>query len=261
MYNHNLNEMWRKRLVDAVAGKRVVMVGNATSIFSKKYGELIDNYDFVVRFGKGVPYPEYREYLGTRTDLWFFGSARAGMYPKFDNAMFKMYTLAQMPLYKKKAELAYPREMADGKFQVYSDFFLAGTAAETLACNEEINPNNPDARISQGAQCVHYFANFVQSYGSIDLIGFDFFGSGFVYNYETGKNHIPVNQPTTSWHCPLQSKNFDENPHNQDGNEERYIRSVPRLTVHQMPPVDLKKMEEVLLKLRGKNATITGETL
>ena len=260
MYNHELNERWVDKLRKQLDGKRVLMVGNSTTMFSKKYGDMIDSADFVVRFGKGVPYAEYKDYLGHRTDLWFFGTARAGLYEKFQHVPFKLYTFAQLYLYKQdRDELAFHREMATGKMQVYRDFFIAGDAQETLRANQEINGGGSDARISQGAQCIHYFANHIKTYRSIELVGFDFFGSGFTYNYDTNKKYIPKEQPTTSWHMPLVSRAYDGNPHSQNGNEERYIRSVPNLAVHQMPPPDMEQLAKVLHRLRGDKATITGE--
>lgn len=261
MYNAKLNAQWEEKLQRAVEGKRLLMVGNAVSMFSEEYGSMIDNeYDFVVRFGKGVPYEQFRSYLGSRTDLWFFGTARAGMRSFFKKAPFKMYTLSQINLYnEKRAELVIHRDMLDGSFQPYRDFFLAGSAKEIIECNKEINDGIVDARISQGAQCVHFFHNKIKTYKSIDLVGFDFFGQGFGYNYETGKEHIPTFQPTTSWHMPLISKGYDKNPHNQNDKEEAYIRSVPNLNVIEMPKLNMEKVEEVLRKIRGPMVKITGE--
>lgn len=260
MYNQALNDKWIEKLKREVDGKRIVMVGNAASIFSEEYGELIDSFDFVVRFGKGVPYKEFKAHIGNKTDMWFFGTGRAGMRDKFKQARYKMYTMSQLNLYKPgREEMVCHRSMMDGSFQPYKDFFFAGSANDVLDCNREIFGEQPEARISQGAQCIHFFANKVDTYASIDLIGFDFFGQGFVYNIETGKQHIPKVQPTTSWHMPLISKEYDGNPHNKSSLEESYIRAVPRLKVHQMKPVDLEKMDKVLKRLRGSKTNIIGD--
>lgn len=50
-----------------IKGKRVAIVGNAESIFSKKNGEDIDNHEFVIRFNKGFIFKEKSQ--GKRTDL------------------------------------------------------------------------------------------------------------------------------------------------------------------------------------------------
>jgi hypothetical protein len=260
VYNHELNEQWVEKLKKEVEGKKVLMVGNAASMFSKAYGKVIDKYDFIVRFGKGVPHPEFKAFLGTRTDLWFFGTSRAGMRDKFPDARYKLYTLSQIHLYKEKmGELAYHPDMAKGDFQVYRDFFLCGSANDVLECNRDINPDQVNARLSQGAQCIHWFDRKIGTYESIDLIGFDFFAQGFTYNYNTGKPHIPKVQPTTSWHCPLVSPQYEENPHNHNGNEENFIRSIPKLKVHDMPPINMERMEKVMKRLRGPKAVLQGE--
>ena len=260
MYNKELNDRWVDKLRATVAGKRVLMVGNSTTMFSKKWGDMIDSYDFVVRFGKGIPYKEYSEYLGTKTDMWFFGTGRAGMWKDWKHAPFKLFTMAQINIYNPdRHEYAVHRDMMDGTIHAYRDFFIAGTSKDAVQASKDVNGDEPDARISQGTQCIHYFANHIKTYKSIDLVGFDFFGAGFTYNYDTTLPRVPKHQPTTSWHMPLVSKAYDENPHSKNGNEERYIRSVPNLYVHEMPPIDMENMEMVLKRLRGTKATITGD--
>lgn len=266
MYNAVLNDRWTNKLKSRVEGKKILLVGNATSMFSQKFGEEIDSYDFVLRFGKGVPYAKFSEYLGTKTDAWFFGTARAGMFKHFKQARFKIYSVCQLSMYKDNtSDLLSTRAMYNGSFQVYRDFFLAGDSIETMKANKEINGDDPDARLSQGAHCAHFFNKFVQSYDQMDFIGFDFFGQEFKYDYNSGKKHIPVEQPTTSWHMPLISKEYDRNPHRNGvddsgmSNEERFIRSLPKVNVRKMPPNDMEKLAEVLEELRGEEAKIKME--
>lgn len=258
MYNEKLNKQWVRKLRAEVAGKKILLVGNSASMFSEKLGEKIDSADFVIRFGKGVPYADFREYLGSKTDLWFFGMARAGMYHKFKNCKYKVVTLSQLPLYRGEdgGPMAVTHDMMNGKFQVYRDFFLAGSGKDTLECNARINGATLDARISQGAQCVHWLHNKVYAHSSIELVGFDFFGSSFTYNYDTKRENIKKQQITTSWHMPLASDRYEANPHNKGDSEEKYIRSIHNLHVHEMPPLDMEKIGEILRKLRGKAATI-----
>ena len=50
-----------------IEGKRVAIVGNARSIFTKKNGEKIDDHDFVIRFNRGFIVDKNSQ--GKRTDL------------------------------------------------------------------------------------------------------------------------------------------------------------------------------------------------
>lgn len=52
-----------------VTNKNIVLVGHSPNIFKTKRD--IDAYDCVVRFNFGAPSPEYSEYIGKRTDIWF----------------------------------------------------------------------------------------------------------------------------------------------------------------------------------------------
>jgi hypothetical protein len=267
VYIESLNNEWIEKLQRYVEGKNVLLVGNATSLFSEKRGSLIDSYDVVLRFGKGVPYPQYVQYLGTKTNIWFFGTARAGMWKFFRDVDFRIHTISQLGLYKaSKPDLLVPRVTMTGELVPYRDFFLAGNAEMTMARNREISGEEPGgARPSQGAEAVHFFVNQIKTQKALHLIGFDFFGSGFSYNYNDPKGKIPAYQPTTSWHCPLISKDYDENPHAQqirEGTtaEERYIRSAPGVYVHPMKPCDIKVMEKVMKQMRGaKNTQLIGE--
>lgn len=50
-----------------IKGKRVAIVGNAKSLFDKRYGAEIDNHDFIIRFNKGfITVPQAQ---GTKTDM------------------------------------------------------------------------------------------------------------------------------------------------------------------------------------------------
>lgn len=50
--------------------KKVLLVGNGTSILDKELGEKIDTFDTVVRFNSYTT-KGYEKYTGTKTDIWF----------------------------------------------------------------------------------------------------------------------------------------------------------------------------------------------
>ena len=56
MFNRELHNKFTEELKQYCEGKRVLLVGNAASLFNHEYGDLIDSYDVVVRFGKGIPF-------------------------------------------------------------------------------------------------------------------------------------------------------------------------------------------------------------
>ena len=55
--------------------KKVAIVGNAASIFSKRNGLKIDSLEVIVRLNKGILASLDRKnekFIGTRTDVWMF---------------------------------------------------------------------------------------------------------------------------------------------------------------------------------------------
>jgi len=72
MFNAELNDRSTEKLKRYCEGKKVLLVGNAASLFNHSYGDMIDQYDVVVRFGKGVPTEENRKYIGSKTDCLVF---------------------------------------------------------------------------------------------------------------------------------------------------------------------------------------------
>ena len=50
--------------------KKILLVGNGSSMLDNKRKDLIDSYDTVVRFNS-YKIEGYEEYVGTKTDIWF----------------------------------------------------------------------------------------------------------------------------------------------------------------------------------------------
>lgn len=66
------NRKIRNKLSNFLKGKRVCIVGPAPSIIGSNQGEIIDNYDVVVRLNKALPIPEdLSQDIGTRTDILY----------------------------------------------------------------------------------------------------------------------------------------------------------------------------------------------
>ena len=53
-------------------GKRLILVGNSVEILQYQYGDYIESFDTVVRFGQGYPMTRKLS-LGSRTDIWVTG--------------------------------------------------------------------------------------------------------------------------------------------------------------------------------------------
>lgn len=263
MYNKKQNEYCTDRFKEYVADKRVLLVGNAASLFSSdKHGELIDSYDVVLRFGKGFPDPQDAKFLGTKKDVWFFGAGRAGVYHRFSQTKWRVYTPSQLKVYSNSDELLVPRIMCDGTLQVYRDFFMTGPSTDVYDLNVRINGKDAEgSRLSQGVQAVHWFVNKVATQRSLTLIGFDFFEQPFNYTFDNSRSpKIPQHHVASSWHCPLVSGQYEYNPHafgkpGEDSNEKKYILSQPVEHI-KMPPVDYDKMESVLKRLRGNSTNL-----
>ena len=64
-----------KNLQKLTEGKRIILVGNSVEILQYEYGDYIESFDTVVRFGRGAPY-DYTTSLGSRTDIWVTGLLR-----------------------------------------------------------------------------------------------------------------------------------------------------------------------------------------
>lgn len=256
MYNKELNDRCIELFKHGIRDKRVVIVGNAISLLSSdKHGERIDDFDIVVRLGKGVPMPELAQYVGTKKDVWFFGPGRATHWTPFADCRWKIFTPSQVRVYEGHDTLVCNTDMYTGKIQVYRDFFMTGTTTDILALNKKVNKTQRGlSRVSQGLQAVEFFNKIGVP---VTLIGFDFFEGSFTYNFENSKHpHIPMVQPTSSWHCPLISKEYEFNPHgfSLDGkitNEENYIRSLQGVRIIKMPPLDIEKCTWLADKLRG----------
>jgi hypothetical protein len=264
MYNHLLNKIYIEQVRDYVAGKKVLLVGNAATLFSDPtHGELIDSYDVVLRFGKGVPYTKYKDYLGSKKDIWFFGTARAGVWKNFVSSKFRVMTLSQINMYKEEeGSLLSNKCLFDGSLQVYRDFCLAGDLQYSLDVAKEIHGVvSRDLRLSQGAQAVHFFDRIIQSQGSLNLIGFDFFEHELQYAYEPrADSRIPKFHQIGSWHCPLTAPSFEQNPHSMS-KELEFFKTIKNINIIKMPDaIDQEKMAEVLHDLRGDRAMIIGAT-
>ena len=227
MFNQELNDKSTNKLKEYCGGKRVLLVGNAASLFNHEYGELIDSYDVVVRFGKGIPTIETKKHLGSKTDVWFFGTLRASMHESWKSARFKVFNYTQIGLYDPRGtSLNFPYVMATNKFQIYKDYFILGDSVlhkkliskiyETPKANEW----KKSPRISQGTLAFLYFNEVINTQSQLDFVGFDFFES--ILKFELGGKQKQI----YSWHVPIPMDNHEHNPHGADKEKEYILKKV-----------------------------------
>lgn len=259
MYNRKLNEIWTNRLRDFCAGKKVIIVGNSVSTFANEYGDLIDSFDVVVRMGKGVPYPEFKKYQGSKTDCWMLSALRAATYREFKSVKFKMLNITQLNLYQNTDKFGISKCFFEEDFQIYRDFFLLGNIHETKelikkALIIELSERN---RISQGAMCISYFLNKIATQTETHVVGFDFFESRVQYLMKGEINEV------SSHHMPIPLfKGPNSNPHtglySVDNKDREYITHLVnnnQIHFHEMKIKELPEQQAKMLLRKHRPGT------
>ena len=254
MWNERLNEKFTNRLIGFCQGKKVLIVGNAVSLLNKPYGEFIDSFDVVVRMGKGYPWPEFKDYLGTKTDVWVLSILRANHYKEFKDVPYKVLNISQMSVYdKERTQTTVSKFFYANDFEIYKDYFLMGNIDQTRRLIKhaygkvEINE-----RASQGALTLAYFTNIIRSYKELHVIGFDFFEGRVQYELLNEVNEV------SSFHLPVPSfKGTNSNPHagfySGEHLDKKYITSLidtGKIIFHPMDKVENTSDEIIQLMMQ-----------
>jgi hypothetical protein len=250
MFNRELHNKFTEELKQYCEGKRVLLVGNAASLFNHEYGELIDSYDVVVRFGKGIPFHRYKKHLGSKTDVWFFGSLRATSHPSW-KCKFKIFNYMQISMYDQTSQiLNFPTCITTDELQIYKDYFTVGSFSEHIHLIQKIRQqpfSKKSARLSQGSLGFLYFDEIIKTQSQLDLVGFDFFSSEVKFEYK-GNDKV-----VNSWHVPLPIHNAGQ-PHPHVGSEEkdyilkRSLESNGTIKVYEMNSEISNEINEMLMK-------------
>ena len=182
-----------KNLQKLTEGKRIILVGNSVEILQYEYGDYIESFDTVVRFGRGAPY-DYTTSLGSRTDIWVTGFLRVNA-RKFFNCL-TLFNRSRIHM-DKPSTTTLPDDFK------YIDMFSDEEIID-IHKNLGVIPNNPVGwRPSQGFIAILFFLRKCKC-ESITLIGFDFFSKSLPF--KTGEDH------PSSWHMPISTVKM--NPHN-----------------------------------------------
>ena len=165
---------------DFCENKNVLLVGNNLTALSRKQQRLIDSYDVVVRFGKGIM-PGYEEYIGSKTDVWMTGEFRRDMHRLVPDGTKCLYNPS------------FVRKMDPPKWPHVQMF----TREESKLIGQEFCKG--DERLSAGAYTSLFFKRKVDTYKSLTYINFDFFQQSTKF---TDAKH-DVESYASSWHLPL----------------------------------------------------------
>lgn len=266
MWNERLNEKFTNRLIGYCHNKRVLIVGNSVSLFNKPYGEFIDSFDVVVRLGKGYPWPEFKENLGSKTDVWVLSILRANHHKDFKDAPYKVLNVSQISVYdNSKTTTTVSKHFYDDSFQIYKDYFLMGDIARTRQLIKSAYGSiDVNQRASQGAITLSYFTNVIRSYRELHVIGFDFFEGKVQYELNGEINEV------SSFHLPVPSfKGSNSNPHAglyvEGHPDKQYIlrlKEEGKIHFHEMEPLvttpELNEKIDLIMKKYRKNATLVN---
>ena len=179
-----------------ISGKNIILVGNSVEILEYKYGAIIESYDVVVRFGRGVPTPDMVQAIGKRTDIWVTGLLRQ-KYSKYFPKAFKLFNRNRIYIDKKLPKDRLP------DFE-YMEMFSDKELLEMYKEFKFIDGDKYEKRPSAGFITLLYFTKVANDWKSLTLIGFDFFAK--TYDYKIG------GAKPTSWHKPKALIN--QHPHN-----------------------------------------------
>lgn len=250
MFNRSLNERFTNKLREHCKDKKVLIVGNSVSLFANEYGDLIDSFDVVVRMGKGIPYNQFKKYLGSKTDCWMLSALRAASYKSFRHVRYKVLNITQINLYQDTDKFGISKCFFEEDFQLYRDFFLVGNIEETkeLVRKAHIDDLNPKNRISQGALCTSYFLNKIGTQKETHIIGFDFFESRIQYLMKGEVNEV------SSFHMPIPLfKGPNSNPHtglySVENKDKEYIMGLAKQGLVHFHEMENKDVPEELAKM------------
>ena len=264
MWNKRLNDKFENRLIGYCQNKRVLIVGNSISLFNKPYGEFIDSFDVVVRMGKGYPWPEFKEHLGSKTDVWVLSILRANHYPDFKGTPFQVLNISQISVYdSKKNTTTISKHFYEEEFEIYKDYFVMGDIKKTRALiKTAYGTVDINQRASQGALTLAYFTNIIRHYKELHVIGFDFFEGKVQYEMNGEINEV------SSFHLPVPSlKGSNSNPHAgmlvEGHPDKRYIqrlRDEGKIIFHEMEPLantpELQDKVQLMMGKFRKRATL-----
>tara|TARA_B100000780_G_scaffold246973_1_gene191733 strand:+ start:55 stop:723 length:669 start_codon:yes stop_codon:yes gene_type:complete len=152
-------------------GKRIIIVGNSSSLLNGSHRKIIDSYNVVVRINRGYfnTALHYSENVGSKTNILSIGVQTAAQASTIVGSNSVNYILSPI-MYSE--ELGYPNA-----YNVSQDTY------NTL--KKSLGNNKP----STGISTYNFFNRFI-NFTRLDLIGFDFFETSVSHRNQLG--HIKV---------------------------------------------------------------------
>ncbi|ANQ85479.1 glycosyltransferase [Azoarcus olearius] len=152
-----------RALLDEVAGRRVVVVGNSSGQFSQGLGERIDGFDLVVRMNLGlVREPRHQ---GSRTDIVFSSTDKLDA-ATILSAYRPRWTVWATPKRERMPDLA-----------ALGDTLVL----HPLEVWDALHARTAPARPSTGLIAINLFFQYGRC-ADLAFAGFDFFASGTFYH-------------------------------------------------------------------------------
>jgi hypothetical protein len=157
------------RLSNLVKDKDVLLVGNSSSLLKKDNSDLIDSFEFVVRFNLSISHLHSYS-IGRKCDAWIFAMCR-------DNVIRRTYEGAKI---KPKICVRYGAPFCIGDVNINLDV-NKGDVRKELNIEEDTHP-------STGIATTWYMVNKTKA-KSVSLIGFDSFMNHNFYT-KTNRAHL-----------------------------------------------------------------------
>ena len=193
-------------------GKRIIIVGNSSSLLNGSHRKIIDSYNVVVRINRGYfnTALHYSENVGSKTNILSIGVQTAAQASIIVGSNSVNYILSPI-IYSE--ELDYPNA-----YCVSQDTY--NTLKKSLG---NIKP-------STGISTYNFFNRFID-FARLDLIGFDFFESSMLQRNQLG--HIKVSDHNGTIERSFFWKTLDPEKtvlHNTNGST-----SIPTTTINNIP--------------------------
>lgn len=150
------------KLSDLVKGKKVLLVGNSKTLLEEGKADLIDSFEFVIRFNLSIAYMSAYS-IGTKCDAWVFAMCR-------DNVIRKTYKEAKI---KPRVCVRYGDPFDIGEANIKLDINKDDVRSE-IGIDTNMHP-------STGIVTLYYLLTKARC-NTISLIGFDSFENHNFYS-------------------------------------------------------------------------------